>query len=346
MTTILENRDILITVDPEASGQRLDRYLTKRLPHRSRASLRGLVIDGTISLHSVLPGQNAPEKMKPSTPVQGGMVLLIRQSARPPVPTEAQVPRSPMGVLWEDEHILAVNKPAGMLVHPSGTLYHETLIITLQAQLDASGDDTPLHLGHRLDRDTSGVLIVARGDEPNRVIKAAFKSRAVRKGYLAIVIGEPPWDEAHSDASLGDGPPGQLVRIRQVISPKGSSAHTQFRVIARAPGHALLACHPHTGRLHQIRLHLEGLGFPILGDKLYGTDGTKFIRFLEEGPSPELEAELGLWRHALHAHWIELPHPIKGHRLRLSSPLPTDLRRKWAELSGDMPPADWPPPSW
>ncbi len=145
---------------------------------------------------------------------------------------------------------------------------------------------------------------------------------------------------------MDTGPQGQLVRIRQVLTPKGSSASTHFKIIARAPGHALVACHPHTGRLHQIRLHLEGLGFPILGDKLYGTDGAPFIRFLEEGPTPELEAELGLWRHGLHAHWIEIPHPITQTLQRFNAPLPPDLRHTWAKLSGAYPPPTWPAPSW
>lgn len=316
---ILPNRDILLTVEPECAGQRLDRYLARRIGHRSRTWLKGLIREGLLSISQVQPGNSAPLRVKPSTAVQGGMEILIRQSHKPQPAERGADPRHPLTVLYEDDALLVVDKPAGMLVHPAGATFHETLII----QLRARSPDVPLHLGHRLDRETSGVLVVARGDEPNRRLKAAFKARRIRKGYLAIVRGLPPWERTLCEAPMGPGE--EEVRIRQVVREDGAAARTLFTVVRPVKGGALVACEPHTGRLHQLRVHLEHLGFPILGDKIYGTDGSPFIRFREEGLTPELEASLGHWRQALHAHWIELAHPMTGEWLRFTAPLAPDL---------------------
>lgn len=313
--------NIIWTVEPQYTGQRLDRYLARRLGHRSRASLRQMIRDGGLTIHRVAPGYQRPPKAKPSTLVHGGMQLLLFVKRDKKAKAPLKQAREPLSILFEDDHIIVVNKPAGMLVHPAGLNYHNTLIIELKKQ----GDDAiPLHLGHRLDRETSGVLVVAKGDENNCVIKANFQARRIKKGYLAIVRGNPPWETESNTLAMGKAE-NHLVRIRQALRPDGNSAKTEFTVLERFDDHALVACRPHTGRLHQIRLHLEGLGYPILGDKIYGTDGTPFDRFLSEGLSPELEAQLGHWRHALHAHWLEFEHPHTGEWVRHTAPLSSDL---------------------
>ena len=318
---ILPNRDILWTVEPEYSGLRLDRYLMKRLDRFSRATLQSYVRDGLIEIRSVPPGFTLPREVRVSTPVTGGMEILLRRSQQEAEPLETQVPRAPLHILYEDPDLIVVDKPAGMLVHPSGFRVHGTVIMELRRRY---GDKEFLSLGHRLDRDTSGVLVITRGLENDRRLKAAFKGRGIRKGYLAVVHGEPPWEEQSADAPMGDNVDGE-VRVRQVIRADGAEALTHFRVLRRLRGFTLLECLPHTGRLHQIRLHLEYLGYPIVGDQIYGTDGSPFLRFRAEGMTPRLEEELGHWRQALHAHWIEIPHPRTRINTRFEAPLAADL---------------------
>lgn len=326
---ILRNQDITFTVSADQAGQRLDRYLARRIGHRSRSSVQDLIRDGVLRIVEVGAGHQIPTRIKPSTAVQAGMLILLRPPAegRPAV---VEGPRHPLRVLHEDADLLIVDKPAGMLVHPAGTTYYETVIVELRERFGAE----VLHLGHRLDRETSGVLVLARTEEANRAIKADFKARRIKKGYLAVVRGVPPWETAEADAPIGDGV-GELVRLRQVIRADGADASTSFRRLRVLKDHALVACEPHTGRLHQIRVHLEGLGFPIVGDKIYGHDGSAFIRFREAGLGGGLEEELGHWRHALHAHWIDLDHPRTGERLRFEAPLAPDLEGLLDRLEED-----------
>ena len=324
---ILPNRDILFEVEPEFAGQRLDRYLTRRIGHRSRSWLKGLIQSGLLQIVEVGPGNSRPLKVKPSTSVQAGMRILIKQSHKPRPHSESLVPRHPLKTLYEDDSLLVVDKPAGMLVHPAGSIYHETLII----QLKASTGLSDLHLGHRLDRETSGVLVVAKGHTSNRILKAAFHAREVRKGYLAVVHGQPSWTTEVCNVAIGSG--NTQVRIRQAPRIDGSSAHTSFELVRHLGSSAsLVACRPYTGRIHQIRVHLEHVGHPIVGDKIYGSDGSPFLRFRESGLTPELEAELGHWRQALHASWIEFEHPETGQRTQFNAPLAPDLVELVAEL--------------
>jgi 23S rRNA pseudouridine1911/1915/1917 synthase len=155
-------------------------------------------------------------------------------------------------------------------------------------------------------------------------MKALFEARKVSKVYWAIVLGVPAWETWDLEAPLGAA--GREVELAQAVRPDGASARTRFKVLRRLEHHALVGCKPHTGRTHQIRAHLEHLGFPILGDKLYGQPDDIFLESLRVGPTDRVRAALGFPRQALHARAIAFPHPVSGQAIRVTAPLPADMR--------------------
>jgi 23S rRNA pseudouridine1911/1915/1917 synthase len=181
-----------------------------------------------------------------------------------------------------------------------------------------------LHLAHRLDRYTSGVVLLARDAETNRYLKEAFRVRAVEKRYLAVVWGSPTWRDMLVDAPIGPHP-ASAIRLKMGVRPDGLPARTLFHVRARFSGMTLVECEPTTGRTHQIRVHLHSLGHPILGDRLYGQPEALFLHLYEHGEDERCLRALGLPRQALHAWRLALPHP-DGGRLEIRAPLPEDLR--------------------
>ncbi len=253
--------------------------------------------------------------LKASSLLEEGEVLhfcrpeLVPSEPPPPLPT----------VLYEDERMLAVDKPAGMLVHPSGG----TFVWSLIALVRLARPDLSLHLVHRLDRDTSGVVVLAKDRDTNRLLKEAFQQQAVHKVYWAICRGVPEWSTRLVDAPIGDDT-GSRVRLRMGVRPDGSAARTRFFVLARWRDRALVAAHPRSGRTHQIRLHLEHTGHPILGDRLYGQPDEVFLHTLDHGVDEWALARLGWPRHALHAHILRIPHPAGGG-VTFRAPIPADL---------------------
>ncbi len=240
--------------------------------------------------------------------------------------------RAEFSVLYEDEGVLAVDKAAPLLVHPTGPKEEPTLWHGLRALLAyelATGGQ--VSLVNRLDRETSGVTLVAKTAEAARELGKAMMRRQLRKEYLAVVFGAPDWDRAFCDEPLrrqSEVAPSR-VHVRQCCDPGGRPCSTEFSVLRRCgaradrPALALLECRPRTGRLHQIRAHLAHLGYPLVGDKIYGETDAFYLDFIRSGWTPELEARLLLPRHALHAH--RLSFPWKGGEVTVEAPLPRDM---------------------
>ena len=303
-------------VDERSAGWRIDAYLARRFPNWSRTTLAGHIKEGTIC--------SEDRRLKPSSTLKlGERIRLYVPGLAPATPPPPLPP-----VLFEDDRLIAFDKPAGLLMHPAGQTWAWALIgLARQARPGAHMD-----LVHRLDRETSGAVVLTKDHEMNAFLKKAFHDHKAHKTYHALVRGVVPWDKQEVVAPLGPALQSE-VRLRQGVRPDGSTAHTTFRVLERLEQHTLVACHLHTGRTHQIRVHLEHLGFPLLGDKLYGHKDEVFLAYLEDCSAPLVRAAAGFPRQALHAARLILPLP-GGGELRLQSPLPPDMA---AIVAGEAP---------
>ncbi len=238
-------------------------------------------------------------------------------------------------VCYEDDYLIVVDKAAPLVVHPTGTKEEPSLQSGLQALLAfelATGGQ--ISLINRLDRETSGLTLVAKTAAAARELGIAMQNRQIDKSYSAIALGWPAWQEARCEEPIlrmGDVR-ASPIHVRQCCHKAGKPCRTDFKrlqcVEARGtrPRLSLLRCYPRTGRMHQIRVHAEFLGLPLLGDKIYGHDGSSYLRFMQEGWSPELAQKLQLMRHALHADELAFTHPFTGEQLRLKAPLPAVLQ--------------------
>lgn len=299
----------VVPVPDRGAGRRLDVFLQLRFPDWSRSTIARYIRSG----HVVSDRRG----LKPSSTLQEGEVLRVYIPGIAPL--DAAPPMPP--VLHEDDWLLALDKPAGLIMHPVGQKWAWGLVgVVRRARPDAAID-----LSHRLDRDTSGVVVLTKHPDANRAIKQAFMDRKVGKVYWALVRGVPAWDETVCDAPLGTAL-ASAVMLRQGVNPAGAPSKTRFKVIHRLEHHALVACKPVTGRTHQIRAHLEHLGFPILGDKLYGQPDDVFLEILDHGVTDRVREVVRFPRHALHARSIAFPHPRTGQILRVRAPLPPDMR--------------------
>ena len=301
-------------VAPEQAGQRLDRFIQGRIPRLSRTRAKAIVQSCAYRWDG--------RRRRGSERVRAGEIVVL---VRPPM-DEPEAPDH-FDVLYEDDVVLVVDKPPGLAVHPTATYHKHTLWWLLRERY---GEPTP-QLAHRLDRDTSGVLVCGRTPEAERSLKRAFEDRRVDKRYTAIVRGEMPEDAGVMDASMA--PAREGLHVLMEVRADGLDALTEYRVLERAHGRTLVSLHPRTGRQHQLRVHLAALGYPIVGDKLYGPEGSApFEEYIAAGMeiSRDLLERLGHRRQALHAAWIRFPHPETGAPVEVESPLPADMRLLWA----------------
>ena len=249
---------------------------------------------------------------------------------------EPPTPQS-FGVLYEDDEVLVVDKPPGLPMHPTATYYRNTLLHLLEAQYDPA----PM-FAHRLDKETSGIVVCGKSRGSEVSLKTAFERRQVAKSYLAIVRGVVESDGGTIELPLA--PVTEGLHLLMEVRDDGLAAHTRYEVLERKGAASLMRLHPHTGRQHQLRVHLAAMGHPIVGDKLYGPDAhAPFLEMIDEGLSDDLLRRLAHPRHALHASTLQIAHP-RGHRLELESPLPLDLMRLWetpGAAIGGVPVADW-----
>jgi 23S rRNA pseudouridine1911/1915/1917 synthase len=334
----------IFRVPPEVAGQRLDVFLQSQLKRTSRTRTQYIV---KVSAYDV-----RGKRLRSNHRVQTEEHVLLWRAPWDEVAVPTDVP-----ILFEDEHILAVDKPALLPVHPTARYHKNTLINVLKALRPGQF----LSLGHRIDRETSGVLLVAKSAAADRALKKVIESRGIEKTYIAMTWGSPDRERAKdiagtvSDATA-DGPgafrfqrsieldptSSYRVKMRLGISEDAMTASTRFRVEATRAGtrsgvgnmhYARVRCELETGRQHQIRVHLASLGSPIVGDKLYGPDETCFARGADGELTEEDLVHLELPRHALHAARLALLHPMTGAPLVVEAPFPADLEAFWQSIA-------------
>ncbi|MBI4790220.1 MAG: RluA family pseudouridine synthase [Chloroflexi bacterium] len=281
-------------------GERLDRYVSEHLPDLSRAAVQRLIENGNILV--------AGRVRKASYRVQAGETISV--SIPPPESSIAQPETIPLDIIHEDENVIVVNKPAGMVVHPAAGHSGGTLVNAVLAHapnLNVGGVERP-GIVHRLDSETSGLIVVAKNDAALRDLQAQFKARRVHKTYLALVQGPIKPPRGKIDAPIGRDP---KHRQRMAVVTHGTTREsvTIYRTIANLEGCTLIEAEPQTGRTHQIRVHLAFMGFPVVGDAVYG----------------KRKNALGLTRHFLHAWKLALTLP-DGRPADFTAPLPEDLR--------------------
>ena len=294
---------VTLTVDGRGAGRRLDHYLAALGTWGTRSQVQKLIAAGGIRLDGQHP--------KAGVLLRAGQTIEAR-SAAPVVAAEVEPEAIALDVLYEDEHLLVINKPAGMVVHPAPGNWRGTLVAALLHHWHGPrpGLD-PYRPGivHRLDKDTSGVLIIAKDAITLAALGQQFRRREVRKQYLAWVWGRVRRQSGRITEPIGRNP---VHRTRMAVRRRGGrEAETAFEVVERFDDVTLLRLFPRTGRTHQIRVHLAAIGHPIVGDAVYGR---------KRSSGPTLIA-----RQALHAEQIEFCHPGTGQRMRFSAPIPSDL---------------------
>ncbi|HEX2448491.1 MAG TPA: RluA family pseudouridine synthase [Methyloceanibacter sp.] len=309
----------------DAEGQRLDRFLTEHLPELSRTRVQTLIKDGRVSSGGATI-VDVKYRVKP-----GDRFALDVPPAAPPEPAAEAIP---LNIVYEDDALIVIDKPAGLVVHPgaghaAGTLVN-ALIAHCGMSLSGIGGVARPGIVHRLDKDTSGLMVVAKTDQAHRALAEQFadhgRTGELERGYLALVWGAPSRPQGTIAAPIGRHP---TSRTKMAVLPpeKGREAVTHWRVVetfgrGKEPIASLIECTLETGRTHQVRVHLAHIGHPLIGDPLYGQGFKSKLRKLPEPLQAKLAA---LDRQALHATHLAFVHPKSGTLLKFNSPLPADL---------------------
>ena len=312
-----EFRTHVLALPPDAAGLRLDQALARALPQYSRARLQGWIEAGEVEVDG--------RRLRGKDKVLGGERVHIHAELE--ASGEVVAEALPLEVVFKDRALIVIDKPAGLVVHPGAGNARHTLQNALLS-LDSKLAVVPrAGLVHRLDKDTSGLLVVARTPEAHTALVAALAQRQISRHYLAVCTG------VMTGGGTVDEPIGRhrSQRTRMAVRADGRPAVTHYRVIKRFRGHTLVRAELETGRTHQIRVHLAHIGFPIVGDPLYGGR-----RRLPAGSGPELVAELNAFkRQALHAAHLALAHPTTGRSMEWDAPLPADMTRLLSALEVD-----------
>ena len=281
---------------------RLDKFLVQHLPAYSRSRLQALIKDGQVTVDNQTALKSSLVLDRPAT-------VMVR--IPPPEPSRLQPEAIPLDIIFENDNLMVVNKPAGMVVHPAaghgqGTLVHAALAHA--PEMEGIGGEQRPGVVHRLDKNTSGLILLAKNDRTHRMLQEQFKQRKVHKVYLALVDGQPPTPTGRIEAAIGRNP-GERKLMAVVSELKGRPAISDYRTLARYSGHTLLEVQPLTGRTHQIRLHLAFIGCPVAGDTIYG--GRR--------------STIPLARHFLHAARLTVTLPGEDQPRSFEAPLPPEL---------------------
>lgn len=293
----------------EQQAQRLDKFLVERLPELSRSRIQSLIKEGFVRVDGVVP-------RKAGQMLEGRALVEVHLPA--PEPVDLIPEAIPLEIIYEDENLMVVNKPAGMVVHPAaghraGTLVHAALAHA--PEMEGIGGEQRPGVVHRLDKNTSGLILLAKNDAMHRWLQDQFRLRKIQKVYLALVDGHPPTPSGRIEAPIGRSLK-ERKRMAVVTPEKGRSAVSEYHTLESFAAHTLLEVHPITGRTHQIRLHLAFLGCPVVGDTVYG----------------RRHATLPLERHFLHALRITVRLPGAKHPSTFEAPLPPDLTKILGQL--------------
>lgn len=303
-----ETVEVTFKVPPPLKGERVDSYLVSRLRGYSRSRVQKLIAEGKVRVRG--------RRAKAAARVDGGDAVVVLYPRIPEPP--CAIDRLP--VLFEDESLLAVAKPAGMLSHPT----HRVLRNAATAVLCRQFPGLSLRLAHRLDRETSGVLLFSKTLEAARALFGQFFKREIEKEYLAIIRGKTEFKKKIVSRPLERE--GGMIRVRQTGSgADGRPAVSEIEILAASDALSLALVRPRTGRLHQIRVHLSELGHPVLGDKLYQGDGEYYMKAVRRELAEGDYAALGAARQMLHAWRLRIRHPAAGTALELRAPVPEDF---------------------
>ncbi|MGA1235571.1 MAG: RluA family pseudouridine synthase [Limisphaerales bacterium] len=299
-----------LVVEATRPRERLDRWMHEHFPHLSRGAFQRLIVQGHLRVGGRV--------VKPTHMPRAGEVVTIDWP--PPEPLGVEAEEIALEVLYEDERLLVVNKPAGMAVHPSaghdtGTLVHALLHHCRGCLSGIGGVERP-GIVHRLDLDTSGCLVVAKDDATHLALSGQFAGREVEKTYMALVVGHPLPEAGDIRVAIGRHP---THRKRMAVTEGGGGreAWTEYRTVERLPEASLVEVRLHTGRTHQIRVHFKHIRCPLVGDEVYGPRQNRRL---------ELEAGVRAGRQMLHAWRLAFLHPGDGRRMEFEAPWPGDFR--------------------
>lgn len=292
--------------------ERLDKFLVGLLQEFSRARIQGLIADGLVDVN----GQPAK---KAGQTLESGSNVTVR--IPPAVPTDLVAEEIPLDILFENDDLIVVNKPAGMVVHPaaghaSGTLVNA--VLGYDPELEGIGGEERPGVVHRLDKETSGLILLAKNERAHRWLQDQFRLRKVEKTYLALVDGKPPTPSGRVEAHIGRDP-SHRKRMAIVSESRGREAISEYKTLENFKAHTLLEFHPLTGRTHQIRLHCAFLGCPIVGDEIYG----------------RRHSSIELGRHFLHAYRLKIVLPGEKEPRQFEAPLPEELLEVLNMLRGE-----------
>ena len=316
MGTHEKEQRLRFTVGTDDAGQRLDLWLHGQMPDRSRAFLQKLIREGHVQIRNL---KSPISNSKPNYPVHTGESIEV--VIPPPEPSDVAAEAIPLEVLYEDADVIVINKPPGLVVHPAAGHREHTLVNALlhhcRGHLSGIGGVERPGIVHRLDGDTSGCIVAAKRDAAHNALQEQFKARTVAKQYLALVWGVPRRQRGFIE--------GAIARIAsdskkmRVVSHGGREALTEFEVVKTYGDVSLMRCTLHTGRTHQIRVHLAAMGHPIVGDRVYGG--------VRKHP---LSKQAG--RQMLHAQILAFDHPRTNKRLEFTAPLPQDMGKLIRQL--------------
>ena len=306
-----------VRLDAAQAGWRLDRALAAAVPTLSRERLKALIRSGAVEA-------GGKPVRDPSAKVRGEEAL--RVAVPHPKPAENEPQDIPLKIVFEDEHLLVVDKPAGLVVHPAAGNLDGTLVNALlhhcAGRLSGIGGVARPGIVHRIDKDTSGLLVVAKTDVAHEGLARQFAAHSIDRRYLAIVSGIPTAAEGKVDAPLARSSANRK-KIAIVEGSRGKRAVTRWRRLEALKDAALVECRLETGRTHQVRVHMASIGHPLLGDPVYGRSGKSKGKLLKD---------LDFQRQALHATELGFTHPVTKHRLSFASPMPPDMQELMARL--------------
>ena len=306
-----------VRLEPAHAGWRLDRALAAAVPALSRERLKALIRSGAVET-------GGRQLRDPATKVRGEEALRVAVPEPRPAHNEAQ--DIPLTIVFEDEHLLVVEKPAGLVVHPAAGNLDGTLVNALLhhcgGSLSGIGGVARPGIVHRIDKDTSGLLVVAKTDVAHEGLAKQFAAHSIDRRYLAIVGGVPRASKGTIDAPLARSTANRK-KIAIVEASRGKRAVTHWRRLTMLKDAALVECRLETGRTHQIRVHLASIGHPLIGDPVYSRSGKTQAKLLNE---------LKFRRQALHAAELGFTHPVTKHRLSFSSPMPPDMQELFNAL--------------